>query len=127
MAIEWAEILTARFAADTGVSSIVADRIYPLIAPQGVTAPWIVFQVVDEQLVYSLSGYSNLGWARIQIDCYAGTYKAARDLGDAVAAVFRSIVEIGFTSSQLQRRELYEDATKLHRVSFDFQLWSNES
>ncbi|MGE3623693.1 MAG: DUF3168 domain-containing protein [Bdellovibrionales bacterium] len=91
-------------------------------------------------LITKVSGYRDQhlrgpsGWAnpRFQIDCFAQTYMAAKELADAVRELMDGYV--GTRKGTLIRdcslsneRDNYEEDVKLYTVSLDFQIWNTES
>lgn len=119
------EVVFALLSADAGVAALVAKRIYPQIAPQPLTKPYVVYAVVSDEPLNSLQGdTSGLGSARVQIDCYATSYRDVQAVADAVDAVLKARNVYNDSSSlRLSRRDLYESDTKLHRVSADYSIW----
>ena len=114
-----ATILTTLLA-DTAVDAIVDDRIYAFQLPENaVTYPAITFQRISGIPDVALSGHTGLDQVRVQIDCWARTYQAAKDLGVLVRTSF---ADIGIVKSDF---DFYESDTKLYRVSQDFQFWQS--
>jgi len=68
----------------SAITAIVSQRIYPMVVPQGQPLPSITLQKISEQENYHLGGTTSLRVARMQIDCYAATPKAASDLSELV-------------------------------------------
>src|SRR5512137_1455993 len=72
----------------TIVTSVVSTRIYPMAIPQGVAAfPALVYSRAGSLRVNSLSGYSNLENAQIEVSCWATRYNDAKDLSTRVHGV----------------------------------------
>lgn len=69
----------------SGVSALVATRIYPLILPQDPTLPALTYQMLFEVRGHTLSGAYNSN-TTVQIDCYATTYTSAVALAVAVTS-----------------------------------------
>lgn len=65
---------------DAGVHAVCADRIYPVIAPQDISKPFIVYErlSVDEERTHD--GLSNVQMARLRFTCGGQKY------ADVVAA-----------------------------------------
>jgi hypothetical protein len=113
--------------ADPAVTALVGAgaeaRIYPLILPQGAAFPALTYQRVSSVTQYAQDG-PGLARQRIQIDAWAMTYRAAKDLARAV----RSALE-GHRAGNIQgvfvdpERDFYEADTRLYRASTDFYVW----
>ena len=80
------EALIARLLGLEAVSGLVATRVYPGSRPQGSALPAIVLNRISGGPLYADDGEVGLEQARIQIDCWADTYTAAKKLARAVTA-----------------------------------------
>lgn len=113
------------------VNAIVSGRVYPVYLPQSPIYPAITFQRISGPRVRSLTGPSNLAHPRIQVDCWAATYNAAKELADAVRiaidgysgamgdhTVYGAIVETD--------RDFYEPEALVARITLDIILWHDE-
>lgn len=69
---------------DPGVYAVVNARIYPLVAPQQAAKPHITYQRVGTDYNRSLSGPTGMDRGTFQVDCWATTQRAARQLADLV-------------------------------------------
>lgn len=116
------EAIRARLVADATVQSLVENRIYPQVIPQGSLMPAVVLSVIDERPINSLTGdpSTRLKRARLQVDCYAETYLEAHDVFDAVDNVISSLSDPELSAHRELSEDLYEDETQLYRVSSDF-------
>jgi hypothetical protein len=71
--------------ADPAVATLLGDRAYPLVLPQAPTLPALTYQrIPGGTRVESHGGDSGLTQARIQLDCWAETYLAAKEALQAV-------------------------------------------
>ena len=105
----------------TTLGATLSNRLYPSVAPAGVTAPYAVYSMVSGVPITHLSGQSNKTNARFQVDLF-GRNKAALDtLADAVklamdqSALFKSVCQ--------NQIDLYEDPAQFYRVMLDFSVW----
>ena len=64
--------------------ALVGSNIYPGIAPQDVSAPYLVFVSVSDNEYYDLGGDIGLSEARIQIECWADSYISSKELSEVV-------------------------------------------
>lgn len=71
-------------AVDGGVSPIVVDRIYELIAAHDATLPYLVIEITDEAGQPHLRGASGLVEATVAIECVATTAAVMDALTKAV-------------------------------------------
>lgn len=103
-----------------GLSSLVNDRIYPLLRYSGSTLPALTYSIIADQPQNSLDGFtSGLTKYRVQIDCWAATHpilltlkSSVKSRMNAAASTFTSILEFG--------QDVYDEETKLYRSILDF-------
>jgi hypothetical protein len=115
------------------VTALAGSKIFPVLAPQDTDAPFIVYHRIDAARVYSIAGPSGLAFARVQVDAYALTYAAAKNLAAAVRQTLNGFrgtagdVRVGGISLQTDQ-DILEDGTDppLHRVSMDFMVTHDE-
>jgi hypothetical protein len=86
------------------VSGLVGgSRVYPILLPQGITSPSVVYFLVTEDTTYNMRSSDNLISARYQIDGWALTADLSAQLGDAcfdALSGFRGVVAYGSNSPQ---------------------------
>src|SRR3989304_2505917 len=73
-------------AASAGTALAPAARINWGAHPQGAALPAIVLTVIGDAESHTLAGPDGLSQGRVQVDCYAASYKAAKQLARAVRA-----------------------------------------
>jgi len=110
--------LVAKLKSDSGFSALVETRIYPLVAPQTVTTPYITYQVISDISNQCLEGGVYQNSTRIQIDCWSTKYSEVKAIKDAVLSAIS-----GFkASNSINTMDDYESDTKLYRQLIDFKL-----
>ena len=110
-------------AATSGVTDVVGTRIYPVIAPQKAQPPFIVVTQVSEDPLetFDAGGEATLRSSRVQVDCYMRENDEAHELAAAAEDALVTAEEAnGLRAWKLDSRDLFEDDTRLHRVSMDF-------
>lgn len=70
--------------ADAQIAALAGERVDHDATPQGEADPRITVMRVDTQRSDVLEGPTGLAHARVQIDCWAGTKVAAKQLADRV-------------------------------------------
>lgn len=83
--------------------------------------PFIVYQVVVSPLNVGLRGASNLQNTRVQIDIHSRTIADARTVEVALEAAMAAWT---VTNSPVSDLNLFEDATRSHRVVKDYSIWA---
>lgn len=107
------------------------ERVYPVVLPQGVTDPSIVYNLITETNDHHMQGASGLVMIRMQIDAYAQTHDAAAELAllikealDGYSGLMGSVTVQGVFADTA--RTDYQDDVKLHRVSRDYLIHYSE-
>jgi hypothetical protein len=119
--------IVAKLEATSAVTDLCGTRIYSVSAPDGVTAPFVIFQHIATTPNETHDGSTDDGadFDLIQFSCFAGTPKAARALRDAVVSSLRgSTLSTGDKPTLQDRRDgdaadLGSDG-KLYRADADF-------
>jgi hypothetical protein len=102
------------------LKTLVSNRCYPLQMPQNPTFPAIVYTRIANTPINVLEGRPTIDQVRVQIDCYAKTYTAAKTLYSSV----RSAMESATFKATLQTDDdFFEAETDLYRVSLDYYIW----
>ena len=113
--------------ADATVAGIVGVKVHPEPAPQGTVAPFIVLRVISDVPLNDLGGNTSGTFnATVQVDAYAKTRTAARQLGAAVHKVLGSRTDPTLLASRMGRRDQYDGEAELHCCSSDFSTWMKE-
>jgi hypothetical protein len=68
--------------ADPDVSALVGERVYPVIAPESASLPFLTWRRQAVQRESTLSGPAGMATVTLALEVYATTYYAARDLAD---------------------------------------------
>ena len=123
MSIE--KVIYSKLSGDSDVSALVATRIYPVNLPQKPTYPAIVYTRISGERAYSLGGPSDLASPRFQIDCFASTYSAAKDLASKIRSAingFRGTVAGVLVQGVFLENDndIFEDDFSVYRVSSDY-------
>lgn len=85
------------------LSSLASGRIYALVAPQDVEAPFIIFQRTSGDRWHSLDNPAGIAQAEIQIDVYSDEYYEMKSLAADVENTidgYRGTVYYGSGSPQ---------------------------
>lgn len=118
-----ADMQTALRARLTGGAA--GTRVYWDIVPQSAALPYMRLQTVSDPRPQHLQGYDSARVTRVQCDCFAATYSAARAMAEAViAATATPGTTNGIHFGRIKAegpRDLGEDTAKgyIHRASLD--------
>lgn len=105
----------------TYVGASSAARIYPVDLPQDPTLPAMSYQRISSQPQTSMGGFCGLDNPRIQIDCWATSYSAVKELAEAVRDAMMSAS--AFNALEISDQDLFEPDVEIYRVSIDFSCW----
>jgi len=76
--------LFSRLTGDTTVASLVANRVYPLLAPTGTPLPLIVYQRTAVERPRSLAGNVGNPVVTLQLTSYGTSYTSVKSIARAV-------------------------------------------
>jgi hypothetical protein len=103
------------------------------VAPASASYPFASFQLISESDRFvTLNGPSGMGHPRIQVDCYARTFREAKELSETIreaidgyrgtqaGVVISSCIKVSET--YLPEPERSDTDTLLHRISTDYSV-----
>jgi hypothetical protein len=79
-------LLADQLKSDPAVAEIVADRVYPVLAPASAAIPFITWRRQAVQREMTLSGPLGMPTVTLAVDMYAETYESVRELADRCRA-----------------------------------------
>jgi len=123
------ESLVAQLLADAALAALVARRIKWLARPQASALPAVVLQVVSGPRGYTFAGPDGLTGYLVQIDCWAGTYPAAKGVARAAIAALGALsapFQAAFVEGERDSFEAGPAATDFFRTSLDVRVWHQE-
>lgn len=85
------------------LKGLAGGNVYLLVAKQDDARPFIIIQTVSSERWRDINQQSGMAQATIQIDCYADTFLAAKQLSgqvEAILADYRGTVSYGSYSPQ---------------------------
>lgn len=95
-------------------------NVYPTKAPQNVEIPFVLYQKISQNYKHDMEGRDTLEHSRFQIDIYAYSLSTCKELCARVREAFDlKAFEVSYFGD-------YEDETKFHRISLDFEIWEDQ-
>jgi hypothetical protein len=122
--------LIAKLLASAGVTALVSTRINWSRRPQGSALPCIVLTRIDGSPDVHHAGRSGLVQSRVQVDCWAATYGAAKAIARAVedavtAQTFtQGAIRFDVILVDSERDSTFDEITPLFRTSLDLMVHS---
>lgn len=118
---------------DAAVAALVGDRVWPVRRPQGRELPALTLSSVSAVPLQSHDGAGALTRSRLQVDCWASSWAAARALRAAAIGAIEATEDPAGPIPSIARMgdrdlpELREAGEDLFRVSIDFEIWHKEA
>jgi hypothetical protein len=125
------EGLTTQLTADATLETLIAGRVYAVMAPQGVRSPYLVFSKIVEQIGGTLCAQDDIGRDLFQFDSYAKSFFEALTVAKALRASlidFRGAMGDTHVASIRLDNELHllDPEPGLYRVSTTLFIWHGE-
>ena len=128
------EALRGYLLATAGVTALVAERVVWGERPQGDALPAIVLNLTGSPDQNAYDGPTGFVGARVQVECWAKTYLAARNVGRLVRGAAKAIrgirgdvrFDAAFVDRQFADSEVTEADGRLFRRSIDLIVWHVE-
>ena len=115
------ESICTKLLASTAVTALTSTRLYPIFLPQNTTYPAQTYQRISTMPVNTISGYSYLENARIQIDSWATSYSAVKTLARETLKAMDS--STSYEAVLEMEMDSYEPEVELYRVMQDYSCW----
>lgn len=121
------DALYAILSGAAAVAADVSDQIYPERAPDGVTGRYIVYTLIHDESDQTHESASSLTRARYQLDCYAPTAAAAKNLAKKARAELHGYqgtiagVRVDYVNASSGPGE-FSDLTKRYRRSVEIDV-----
>jgi len=113
------------------ISGLVGTRIFPNVAPQTTTLPFIIYDVTGVQPNDTKDGASTLDTNDVMISCYSETYTEASTLAKNIRVAMDRIPEGTYGAEQIQSsqfqsyNDIFDDTSGdagVYRKALDFQI-----
>lgn len=73
----------------TVLTALTSDRIYPLIAPQGASVPFITYQQISNPKIHAMQADPSIWQPRFQLNSFADTYAGAKAVAKQVETALK--------------------------------------
>jgi len=107
---------------DPTLTTLVADRITPVLLPEDTAYPAITFNRISTEHIQTLSGTTGLALASFQVSAFSTDYLEV----STVASGIRNALEDRqglLTGNQI---DLYDKSARVHYANLDFSIWHEE-
>jgi hypothetical protein len=128
------ESLYTYLSTDSGISALISTRVYPEVAPQSASAPFLVYQRITTQRIHTMSADQGFVMATMQFTVWDNTITSARSVSEAVRAALQNHSGLtggvgGVTiNATLMENEinLYDEKTKSFGVAQEYNIFYYE-
>lgn len=103
---------------DTTISNSIEGRIYPLVAPQNVSHPFMTYQVIAGINLQCMGGEIYQGDFRFQLNIYANSYGELKTVYEAVKNCLTGFMD----SNSIMTFDDYDNETQLYKQVVDFKI-----
>lgn len=126
------EQLRAFLLANVALTALVGSRITWAARPQATALPALALHLISGPRDYHMKGRTNLIGYLVQVDCWAGSYGAAKAVGRAAEAALASLTTAPFQAAFIENeRASFEEgegpdasgASDFYRTSLDVRVW----
>lgn len=111
----------AALIAAPAVTALVGQRIAAGIMPEGTVRPYVTYSLVAGERIPSMTDSGLLRHARIQLNCFAVTYAAAKQIALAVQTTIEASAL--FDVVLIDDQDLYDAETNLFYVVIQYSVW----
>jgi hypothetical protein len=125
------DAIYSRLSQDATLIGLISGRVYPVIAPQGVASPYLVYLKVVEIATGTLCAQDPMVRDLFQFDSYAKTFKQSTLIAKAMRDSlidFRGTVDDTYIASIRLDTEMHvlEPEPGLFRVSTSLFIWHGD-
>jgi hypothetical protein len=106
--------------------TLVANRVYPSVLPEGATLPALVYTRISGHRVHAHDGYTGLANPRFQVTAHANSFS---EMMQVAAQVRDAILDWPEYPQALLDNEvpLYDNDLQKHYMVTDFTVWIHET
>lgn len=114
--------------ADARFTDIALDRFRPVLLAENSCLPAATYQVISKRFVYALDGRVDITFVRMQVDTWANTYAAAKNLAEAITAILDDYSGGFQDGSQIRSVQImsstdfYDKDAHIYRVMTEFYI-----
>jgi len=121
------QVIRDALLATPAVTSLVTDRIYASVAPQGCARPYVVLTLASAVPAHTHDGLPAdlLEQARVQVASYGPEYAAIHAVAEAIDEIVGALSGPSPAPSATRdnMRDMYDDETSLYVVAADYMVW----
>ena len=121
--------LYTRLSTFAGLTALVSTRIYPLIAPQGVTYPAVTYQRISTMpREVAMGSDPGIARARIQVTAWGDTYTSVKAIADQIRLALERYNTTGiFDIYIIAENDLYDEEALKFGAAIDAEVVYSEA
>lgn len=116
------------------LAALIEGKVYPLMAPQQATMPYVIYTEVGLSTYRHMAGLSNIATAFYQLDAYGQNHLSAALVADALRVGLDDLQKVALSHIDVRKvilsdrrwmlEETYDGSqTNDYRCSTDFTIW----
>ena len=126
--MRWDKATHGILTANTAITDVVGDRIYPEIAPQTAALPLVIYSLISVDTKDSKTSYHDLGVYSVQVSIFGKQWDEVQDLKEAIrTSVERyrgTINDVGIHNAYFSNEQnVYVAAEEIHQTVQDYDIW----
>ena len=133
--MELGEAIYSQLSGTSDLTALVSTRIYPGVAPQAASLPYVIFFQVTNPGHHAMQADPNINGPRWQVSAWATTYSSVKAIAKQVKASLKDYTgTMGGSSGVTVQRVFYENEIDLtdvdpvtkdpiHHVAQDYIVW----
>lgn len=125
-AVDFETLLLKKLREDETLASLVGNKIFALMIPQGTKLPCVTFQRIAGMPANTLNGFSGLEKIIVQIDSWALSLSQAKAISKAIRAAMPQHSNV-WSAHLDSDADLFEDGANYYRISQDWTVWFCEN
>lgn len=126
------QVIYSVLSSDAIISTLVSDRITPLVRPQGQDLPAITCQQIDNNIDHDVQGPTGWQQPRWQINCFSTDYDQMTTLAKAVKSVLDGYKATGIDhvflmdEGDIEPNEAENEQFMIYVKRMDFEFFYND-
>lgn len=134
------EALYTQLTGDSDISNLIGTRVFPSVAPQNATTPYIIYNKTAETFDHAMRVDPNIASPRYNISSYSTSYSQSRTMAKMVEDNLRDFTgSMGPSSEPISIQRVFmefemdmahrdlENFEVMYHVIQDYQIWHSSS
>lgn len=125
-ALDFEKLLRATLLSSTALTTIVGQKVFDTIMPQGTLLPAVTFQKLSGSPANCLYGPTGLENIEVQIDAWAMQKAQVKEMAKAIRAIMPATGAM-WGARLTMDEDMFDEEAKVYRVCMSYDVWFLES